>query len=347
MDLLANDLSVHEQFHDITTFRNALSRLMAMHRAARRFGRQIYCHRALLTARPIPGVSMQHAIGRLGVEQRRDAMLWLTRAGPFWDDVRQHGADDYLAFRDDVVTDTAVGEAAFRTFHGTRCGLVSVSPSDWDFTPVEVIWRREAEGLNDRRTSLENWRDAETLGSGLRDLAPSIQSWEELRKASTTRFDSLTFAVNSFAPLEGIPFSKSAADRYLFLFGILDRLARTYDAAGKRTAEGHRIYKDHFTGETALFSDSSDSEKARFHRELTFSHPDEPDNTLFCTWHGKIRHMTLRLHFSWPIKWQECHTEILSTLGVALRGWRLRGGCLRGRCSFVTTLVITVFQILP
>ena len=86
------------------------------------------------------------------------------------------------------------------------------------------------------------------------------------------------------------------------LLGILDRFARSFDASGARTIEGQRIYQDYFTGgDNALFSDSSDDEKGDFGEALTFPHPDEPGSFLFCTWHGKVRHMTLRLHFSWPI----------------------------------------------
>ena len=78
--------------------------------------------------------------------------------------------------------------------------------------------------------------------------------------------------------------------------------ARAFDATGARTTEGQRIYQDYFTGDNALFSDSSDDEKHRFREALTFPHPNERGNSLFCTWHGKVRHLTLRLHFSWPIE---------------------------------------------
>ena len=81
---------------------------------------------------------------------------------------------------------------------------------------------------------------------------------------------------------------------------VLKRLA--IDATGVRTPEGQRVYQDYFTGENALFSDSSDNEKRRFGEALTFPHPSEPGNSLACPWHGKVRHMTLRLHFSWPIE---------------------------------------------
>ena len=303
MELFANDLSFHKQFHDIAAFRDALSRLMAMRHAARRFEREVYCHRALLHASPMPDMSMQQAIAHLAVESERRAVLaWLTRAGPFWDDLRQHDAEDWLECKGEIVTDTAVGEAGFRTLHGVDCGLVSVLPSDWNYTPVELIWRRESDGLDDQSTALKNWWNPETLEHGLRDKARPIRSWDDLREASTNRFERLAFAEDCFTPLKGLPFAKSAADRFLVLLDILDRLKRAFDETGVRTAEGQHIYQNYFTGAEAPFSDSSTQEKRDFRQELTFAHPDDPGISLFCPWHGKVNRMTLRLHFSWPIR---------------------------------------------
>ena len=303
MEILVNDLSLHEQFHDVASFRRALDRLMAMRPAARRFGREVHCHRALLTASPMPGVSMQQAIGCLAVEsERRAAMGWLTRSGPFRDDLRQHDAGDWLECRHEIVTDSAVGEAAFRTLHRADCGLISVTPSDWDYSPVDVTWRREAEGAEDRSTALQNWRSVPALEDGLRDMAPPIRSWDDLRQAAAIRFESLTCTGDCFDPLSGVPFAKSAAERFFVLLGILDEMARAFDATGARNTRGQRIYQDYFTGDNALFSDSSDEEKRGFREALTFPHPNEPGSHLVCTWHGKVRHMTLRLHFSWPIE---------------------------------------------
>lgn len=303
MELLANDLSVHEQFHDLPSFRDALSRLMTMRGVAKRFGRDIHCNRALLVSTPIRRISMQQAIGNLAVEsERRAAMIWLTRAGPFWEDVRQHGDDDWLECGGDIVTDTAVGEAAFRSLHGVDSGLVSFSPSDWNYAPVDVTWCRAAEGLDDRVSALENWWSAADLEEALRDKALPIGSWDVLREVSVNRFERLTFSEDCFAPLAGVPFARSAANRFLILLDVLDRFSSAFGAFGARTDEGHRIYRDYFSGDRALFSDSSDAEKHAFRDELGFTHPDDPSSTLFCPWHGKVSHLTLSLHFSWPVE---------------------------------------------
>ena len=223
-------------------------------------------------------------------------MSWLTKTGPFWDDLRRHGGDDYLECRGDVVTDSAVGEAAFRTLHDVECGLASVTPSDWDLSPVEVAWIRD-EGIDDRYAVLKNWRDAETIQ---REMPPAtVSSWREVEQASADRFECLTFSGDCFTPLDDVPFAQGSADRVLVLLGILNRLALSYDSSGKRTAEGHRLYQDHFTGDRAAFSDSSDTEKEtrRFRNKLTFPHPERKGETLFCPWHGKVSLNTLRLHF--------------------------------------------------
>ena len=306
MELFANDRSIHEQFYDMKSFRKSLARLMAMRYAARRLGYEVHCHRTLLATNPMPDVSMQQALGRLAINERRAAMVWLTRGGPFWEDLRQHGPDDYLECRDDVVTDSAVGEAAYRMLHKVECGLVSVTPSHWDFSPVEVTWKRQAEGLDDQIAAIDNWRDAARLEETLQDSPPPLLSWVELRDVSKSRFRSLTFADDCFEHLVGRPFSTNSAERILFLLSILDKLARAFDANGVRTSEGHSIYQNYFTGGmNALFSDSSESEKNDFREKLTFPHPDVRQEAIFCAWHGKERHLNLRLHFSWPIRFGE------------------------------------------
>ena len=167
---------------------------------------------------------------------------------------------------------------------------------------MKWTWLRDAEGLDNRNAALENCWTAETLQEVLRNTTPPIGSWDDLREAARYRFERLTFAENCFAPLAGFPFAKSAADRFIVLLDILDGFARAFENDGTRNAEGHRMYRDHFTGCRALFSDSSDSEKRNFRRELTFADPEERGGSLFCTWHGKVSHLTLRLHFSWPIE---------------------------------------------
>lgn len=307
MELFVNELSLHEQFPDIGSFHKAFERLMQIRSVAGRFDCVIHCDRAFLNARPLSNTMVQQAISRFPQNERRAVLLWLTREGPFWNDSnrRRHDPSEYLECRDILVTDTGIGEAAYESMHGIESGLVSFTPSDWDFSPVTVSWRRDAGERDDLSANLENWRDATLLETELHKRLAPIGSWNDLQSISISRFQSLTFARDCFEPLVGIPFVRRSANHIISLLDVLDRLAQCFDSHGQRTPRGQRIYQNHFMGDNAWFSDSSKTEKRKFRKELTFSHPDDGQETLFCTWHGKERHLVLRLHFSWPIQANE------------------------------------------
>lgn len=305
MELFANELSLHGQFRSPQEIRAAIGSVMEMREVARQFRRELYCRRDLVRTRPVSGrETLQQSLRHLTKTERGAVMSWLVKGGPFWDDLRRHGSDDYFRCGEEVVTDSSVGEAAFRVLHGAAAGLVGATPSHWDHSPVDVVWERD-DPESRRLASIENWRDAASLKRALADVAPSPQSWVDLGKEADHRFGRLTFAKNAFSPLNGRPFNTSSAQRVLALLEILSRLALAFDGAGKRTAEGHRIYRDYFAGKRALFSDSSDSEKEAFKQKLTFPNPDRPGKSLFCPHHGKVHSQTLRFHFSWPIRHDE------------------------------------------
>lgn len=302
MDLLANELSVERQFRDAASFRSALSRLLSVRKVAREFDREVRCHRGFTQIEPIPGIPFHKAVQGMGRDHVRTVMQWLDRSGPFWDDERRHGEDDWLECGGEVVTGTAVGEAAYRVWGGEECGLVSARSGHWDFSPVPVTFGHTDGAGGGRRVDVENWREPTELYQRLDGLAPPVASWVGMKAVAVRRFDALRFSENWIAPLRGVPFNRRTAERVLDLLRELDRLTRAFDEDGKRTAEGHRIWAQHFTGAKAPFSDSSDSEKREFVKELTFPHPDSPGRALFCPWHGKEQHLLLRLHFSWPIQ---------------------------------------------
>ncbi|HPF40863.1 MAG TPA: hypothetical protein P5081_07175 [Phycisphaerae bacterium] len=104
-----------------------------------------------------------------------------------------------------------------------------------------------------------------------------------------------------FAPLDGYPFEQPAANRILQILEVLERFKVCFDQDGQRSAEGHEIARLHFQGDRAMFSDSSDTEKQDFEHELSFRHPLNESETLFCPWHGKVNTPKFRVHFSWPV----------------------------------------------
>ena len=245
---------------------------------------------------------MVQAIGQLSHDERRSVMSWLTSAGPFWDDFRRHGPDDYLECRGEIVTESGVGEAAFRSLFGVECALVSFVPSHWDYGPVFVALRPDGEEGTDPGVSLPNWRTVPELESGLAKAELPMGAWADVEKTCRLRYTQLVFSDDAFGNLSGVPFAKSSAERIVALLGILERKARAFDDIGTPTDEARRIDRDYFRGANALFTDSSATEKRELGDRLTFPHPEKRGESLWCPWHGKERHLTLRLHFSWPIR---------------------------------------------
>ena len=299
MELFFNDLSLHGQFPDLTIFRSAVERIMNIRNTIKRFGRELYCHRNVADMQVTKDKKMQQAVQCLSRDQRRAWTQWITRHGPFWEDLRRHDGGDYLECNGEIVTDKVVGEAAHRLSDGIECVLVSMNPSSWLSSPLLVVWHDNAH--EQKNVDLTNYWDTETLTKVLETADKPLQSWEDLEKTAKNRCPGLTFSLESFKPLRGHPFAKRAAYPLLKRLVVLQEFKNCFDENGKRTTQGQEIYQEHFTGDNAWFSDSSDTEKAKFKEKLTFSHLLSVANP-FCPWHGKVKTLQLRIHFSWPIQ---------------------------------------------
>ncbi len=308
MDILVNDRSLHQQFYTLSDFARSIGVVMKMRGLAQQYGKGFYCHRGTTRAQVTPDYSMQQAVQSLQVDKQRAVMSWLNQQGPFWDDERAHGEDDYFCQGDDgeIVTDSAVGEAAFcRNQLGLDRRLVSFSPSNWEFSPLTVTWVRTDEPPE--KIEVPNYWEVTAFEDAVRSAPAPLTSWNQLEAACRMRCPSLFFTDECFQGLVGIPFQTATCERIRAQLEILERLKGCFEESGHRTAEGHALQQLHFTGDKAWFSDSSDSEKREFKKELTFQHPKISDETLFCTWHGKVRthQMPIRIHFSWPIRAEE------------------------------------------
>lgn len=280
----------------------AFSRFMAMRRCAQHYGFEVHCSCKFRYKKPMTDRTLQSALQSFSRDEIRSAMIWLTRGDPFMEDIKMHLQDQYLECEEEIVTDSSVGEVAIRTFNGIESGLISVTPSNWDCNPVVVKWRREDEGLNDEIIEIQNWCDADHLKDALPSLLPKAKSWTDLKEISKRHFPRITFSDNCFDQhLKGIPFYEPSAQKFVFQFGVLDRILQEHNDDGQLTQEGHRITRDFFHGDNALFSNSSPTERKKFERKLTFPHPTDSSKTLFCPWHGKVGAQSMRFHFSWPV----------------------------------------------
>ncbi len=304
MELLVNDCSLHGQFDDYSTFRKAIYRMIHIRKMVREFDRQLHCLRNLAGSRITNNLRMREVIGKwLGPDERRIVLAWLDKDGPFWDDERDHDSDEFMECNGEVVTDTAVGEAAHRCLNEKDYRLVSFSPSDWEYSPVSVKWTLGAGEVEN--VDVCNYWEIDPLKSALQSASSKLRTWEGLRTFSIDRFSRLTFSNDSFEPLRGAPFKRSAADHIIDIFDVLERLKSDVDERGKWTPEASELHRKHFTGSKPWFSDSSRKEKNSFKSELTFRHPTKKDVELFCPWHGKIKSPQYRVHFSWPVSHDE------------------------------------------
>lgn len=299
MDLLVNDLSLHGQFPDLAGFRDSIRRVMLIREISRRHMRALYCHRGLANGHVTLGEDMPTAVRALPLNEQRVVMAWLCQHGPFWDDDRQHDPGDWYECAQEIVTDTAVGEAAHCVLHGIDRGLVSLQPSRFVYDPVPV--ERVFEDGNRASVEVQNYWDPAAVEAYLAAAPPALASWAALMELSISRFVHLRFAGNAFESLRTQPFKQGVAERILVRLDALHRLKQCFDEAGSRTEDGHALYQQHFTGDKGWFSDSSDAEKEDFRSELTFPHPDALGESLFCTWHGKVKSPQYRIHFSWPV----------------------------------------------
>ena len=296
MELLLNDLSLHGQFPDLTAFRKALQLVMSLRSVASGFGHQLHSHRNILNGRVNPTMSLHEALQALSKDEKRSILQWLTRKGPFWEDMAQHSPDLWMACEDEIVTETAVGEAAYCMAVGISRGLVSFSPSKWQSSLLRVkIFSDTVADV----TIPNYWRIPE-LEAALQEAKPPIATWGQLESESRASFRRLAFSADCYSYLDGQPFAPGAAYRILVRLRTLDELVGSVDASGQRTVEGHRIYNEHFTGQKAWFSDSSETEKNEFEEKLTFLGPQ--GTPIFCTWHGKVNNPPFRIHFSWPVR---------------------------------------------
>lgn len=311
MELLFNDLSLHGQFNTPAEFEESIGRVMEMREAARRLGLEVHCPRSIADAPRVVGdMPMRQAVQHLDRSTLSALMVWLDAHGPFMDDIRQHrGPEDSLDLgdKDGVVTNTAVGEAAYCRFKDMDCRLVSLSPSSWNFSPVRVVLRKSR-----GRTyplAVENYWERAALQQALEDAAPPARpmgTWGDLEEKARKQYPALTFSADAFKHIRPHPFVPGAAERILRILRVLHDLKHSFNEQGGLTSEGMELYNLHFFGDKALFSDSSDTEKAQFQQELTFPNPYKAGERLFCTWHGKVKStVPIRVHYHWNISADE------------------------------------------
>lgn len=301
MHLFFNELSLINQCPTQTQFVEAVNHIMQFHQIARKYSRTIYCHRQMTSIQIASEKSLQQAVQQLDLNMRRSFMNWLTTTGPFWDDERQHSADEYFDLTNGtLITDTGLGEAAYRMYSGEESSVVSWPNDTWQYHPVAVNWHAADDTVC---IDVANYHASEQFTAILEETQPPFQSWADLHTRCIQRFSHLTFVANCNATMLHLPFNESPAQRIYALLDMLNRFVSEHDETGKRTEAGQRYYQDWFTGQNAYFTDESDSNKSKYQQQLTFTLPD--GTAIMCGMHGKPntskQFTPIRIHFSWPL----------------------------------------------
>lgn len=299
MDLFVNELSLHGQFSSVGSFVGALKDVLSCRGVADRYRHSFLCPRTLPDRAVLPGMSLREAVRQIkDVNLSRIVLAWLDKHGPFWEDIRAHGPDEYFEHAGEIVTDCGLGEAAFRLAVEQLSATVGFCDSTFCVTPLQVIWRR-SDSAN-QELELPNFWQRERLEEYLSQHESAPQSWPDLIERARVRYRNLTFVDSILDALIGEPFSLTIAERVIVLLGVLDRLKGSFGDDGKLTVDGYQLMQDYFHGDRALFTDESETNKRTFARQMTFRAPT--GEALFCPYHGKISFRYYRVHHSWPIR---------------------------------------------
>ncbi len=307
MDLMLNELSVEGQFSNPIELREAIRKAMAMRSAAKKFGVEVYCHRNVSYITVASGEELRAKLQQvLPRNEKRAVFSWMDKHGPFWEDAQEHDANEWFECDGEIVTDTGLAEAAHCVEIGIDRRMVSFAPSSWERPTIAVIHRD-----NDRAEEsipLDNYWNVSDLEQALIKADPEPKSWEQFEETCRRRFGSLNFTADSFHPLNGQPLAPGLTPK---IISRLNALNDFWAVGGRESDEGRRIYNDHFTGFKGWFSDSTDTEKRNFRRELTF---DVDGKSTLCGWHGKLRmahRQQFRIHFTWDAAPGQLHVVYL------------------------------------
>jgi len=117
-----------------------------------------------------------------GLRQEQTTLIlsWIDREGPFWDEPRQHHPpSEYFACPlcpDEVVTDTALAEAACLHDEGENVALISVIPSTYCVHPLLVCWRERQGTQADIDFHIPNFWEYPPVEAYLNSLDPTPRS---------------------------------------------------------------------------------------------------------------------------------------------------------------------------
>ena len=304
MDIFVNELSLHGQFNSVAEFVPTIKTMLSCKQLVEQYAYRVYCLRSIAQRPTTTNLTFRQTVMQMQTKERdivRVIASWIDKHGPFLDDNWIRDPNIWFEFEKDIVTDTTLGEVAFRIQNNLESAIISFQPSAFLQRQVSVICKK-AEN-EDEVLNIPNFWNHDDLKQHCLTAKPPINSWVDLLTDLQIQCRNLTFLDSLLLPLAGEPFNLSIANRVAHLLSVLNTLRSCFDEQGAMNSAGFSILQDNFHGDKALFSDESDTNKVRFKAEMTFTKAN--GDLLFCPFHGKIRHRQFRIHFSWPIRHDE------------------------------------------
>lgn len=291
-EFFLNEHSVHGQYGTSAEFKSALRVILEARSAIEGGGFRFLSDPKICMRKTIGQVEFFQSVIDIGDKELQSAVLsWLSKSGPFWLPEQAHSEKDIFACLNEDGAGTAIAEAACRHSSQTICDLVSFAPSNFNRTPLRIVWTRSAgEDLN---VDLGNYWELSALSTYLAELTP-IKDWDGLYRWTNDKCKNLLFSENVLEPIKVLPFKYSAVEQIQMLLLILDDLSKSHEISGALNPHGLQLHKMHFTTERGRFSDEAPN------KLFYFSHPRTSEK-IQCSWHGKVRmDVQYRIHFQWP-----------------------------------------------
>jgi hypothetical protein len=170
--------------------------------------------------------------------------------------------------------------------------------SDYSKTPLIVHHGLPEEPLG--QYAIENIWTVEHLLESADNAQPTPKNWDEALTRLITSFSSLKISAEVYQQMAAVPYSAGVFNSLYERCKILADYLSSRDENGQLTEHSHTLLRDHFQGDKAWFSASSNQEIIDFKHQLSFTDLFDGKKTIFA-FHGKIKTPQIRIHFEWPI----------------------------------------------
>jgi hypothetical protein len=300
MHWFVNDASLCGQYPDAAAFAKDLAAIMSARAQLPLLAQSLLCSRDLHTRPVTPSLDFRGAVYSVPKHiPLRSVLEWLTKQGPYWDDVRTPVPDDYFEHNAQDITHSGIGEAARTLLAGRDAESFSFANGGFNYSPIHVQHGLAESPLG--VVSISNTWDVNALCRRVQSMLPAPVNWGQALAQIQRRFDGLIISSNAMEALAREPFSRYVVERLLELLAVLQEFVVCRDADGSYSARNNELIETYFSGSKAWFTDESNTNKNIFRNEMTFCDPGNNRGYVFCPWHGKIKSPQYRIHFEWPI----------------------------------------------